>query len=97
MKALLLLTLVFTCFIFSTAQTPQWKNFTFDDIISTLADDGNFIWIGTTSGLVKLDKTSRESKLYTKSSMGLSDDAAIYSIIVVNNNFWIGTFGGVAF
>ena len=60
MKNLLYILLVFF-FCFSTtalSQNPQWISYTNGDEINEIEMEGEFIWVGTNGGLVKVDTLS---------------------------------------
>ena len=52
----LIISLKFVLPIFS--QNPEWISYTNGDEVYSLAEEGNDIWVGTTGGLVQLDKSS---------------------------------------
>ena len=39
------------------AQYEDWVNYTNGDKVWVIVEDGNYIWIGTEGGLVKINKT----------------------------------------
>ncbi len=80
---------------FSLSQTKEWIVYTSGNYISSLAEEGNYLWVGTRGGgLVKLDKTTGEFIVYDKLNSGLPDND-VYGIAVDGQgNKWIGTYGG---
>ncbi len=81
--------LVSSTFIFS--QNSNWINYNDVKNISSIALENNFVWIGTTNGLVKLDKTTGEETDYNTSNSGLPGNE-ITSVAVDENGIkWIGT------
>jgi len=65
-------------------------------VISSLAEEDNFIWVGTNFGLVKLDKTTGIPTFYNKSNSGLPNNS-INSIAIDGSGLkWIGTRSGLA-
>jgi hypothetical protein len=65
--------------------------------INCLADEGEYIWIGTDrDGLVKLRKSTGDSIVYTTSNSGLPDDYVRAIAIDKQGNKWIGTDRGLA-
>jgi len=59
---------------FSYAQTPQWINYTCGNNVYSLDDESNDLWVGTTGGLVKLDKATGIPTFFNKSNSDLSDN-----------------------
>jgi hypothetical protein len=47
MKKVILLLIAFTGLIICNAQNPQWINYTNGDGILVMAEEGNYLWIGT--------------------------------------------------
>jgi len=79
-----------------TAQAPEWVHFT-SGHIDWLADEGNYLWIGTGGGgLVKLDKRTGEFVIYASWNSGLPDNDVEAITIDGSGNKWIGTHGGLA-
>lgn len=95
MKNLLCLLLFSIAFLSLSAQTPNWLNYTCGKTIMCLAEEGNQLWVGTTGGLVKLDKTSGQAVFYNRANSGLAcnyiNDVAIDS----QGNKWIATSLGL--
>jgi len=68
MKNVIALLLVFL-FCFSTtalSQNPQWLNYTNGDEINEIEMEDDFIWVGTYSGLVKVDTLSGNAIFFDK-------------------------------
>jgi hypothetical protein len=55
------------------AQNPQWINYTNGNQINALLEEGNTFWIGTTGGLVLLDKTTGTPTFFNKVNPVLPD------------------------
>ncbi len=86
----------FMIIMFSTAsviygQNPQWINYPSENYILALADNGNTIWVGTTGGLVRLDKTTGALVCYNMTNSALPSDWVISLAIEENGTKWIGT------
>lgn len=63
MKKHILLLSAFVFFFFSlSAQNPKWITYTNTDDVNMLANEGNILWVGTTGGIVRLEKNT---PLYT--------------------------------
>ena len=60
MKNLLnILLIFFFCFSATTlSQNPEWINYTNGDEINAIEMEGDYIWVGTRGGLVKVDTLS---------------------------------------
>jgi len=78
------------------SQTQEWIHFTSGKNISCLADEGNYIWVGTGDGLVKLNKTTGELTVYDKWNSNLPNKYISAIAIDRQGNKWIGTAGGLA-
>jgi len=66
-----------------------------NDIVSLRLDSQGYLWVGTPSGLHKLNKTTNHFDLYTESS-GLPNNL-IYAIEEDNQgNIWVSTNSGIA-
>ncbi len=98
MKQLLyfLLAFLFCISITSFAQNPEWINYTNGDRVQALAEEGNDIWVGTSGGLVQLDKFSGTPTFYNNSNSGLPHYNVSSIAIDGSGNKWIGTWRGLA-
>lgn len=77
----------------SYSQNPEWINYTNGNYIPCLTEEGDYIWVGTSGGLVKLNKNTGSSIFYNKLNSGLPDNS-VESIAIDNSgNKWIGTWG----
>ncbi len=76
------------------AQNPEWFNFTNGQKIQSLADEVGYLWIGTTGGLVKINKTSGETIFFDKLKSALPDNNVLSLVTDVSGNIWIGTSAG---
>jgi ligand-binding sensor domain-containing protein len=77
------------------SQNPQWINYTNGDEIYALADDGDYLWVGTRVGLVKIDKISQETSFYDKWSSGLSNNQIDQLTVDKSGNLWMVTYKGL--
>jgi len=90
----LLLTLVFVSTTFLSAQNSEWLNFSNGKFVKSIAFEGNFVWVGTTVGLVKINKITRETIFYDKTNSGLPSNY-VKAIAIDNMGVkWIGTKDG---
>jgi ligand-binding sensor domain-containing protein len=76
------------------SQTQEWIGFTSGKIIFSLADEGQYLWVGKAgSGLVKLNKSTGEFIVYDKWNSQLPDNFVNAIAIDGQGNKWIGTYG----
>jgi hypothetical protein len=72
---------------------PVWTNWGADQY--ALADDGEFIWIGATGGIVRWDKQQRLSQRYSAVD-GLPHKAVLAVAVDATGNRWFGDDGGLS-
>ncbi|MBN2354868.1 T9SS type A sorting domain-containing protein [candidate division KSB1 bacterium] len=73
------------------SQNAEWFNYTCGSAISTLLQDGDFIWVGTEGGLVRINKTTMTRAFYTRQNSGLPSNS-IYAMTMGSlNKKWIAT------
>lgn len=76
------------------SQNPEWLNYTFGNDVTSIADEENYLWIGTTGGFVRLEKTTNEIVFFNKTNSGLPLNKISKVTVDQNGNKWIGTWGG---
>jgi ligand-binding sensor domain-containing protein len=76
------------------SQNPGWINYTSGKWVTALAEENNYIWVGTSGGLVKIDKNSGSPTFYNKVNSGLPDNYITSIAIDGSSNKWIGTYEG---
>jgi ligand-binding sensor domain-containing protein len=83
---------------FPLSQPQEWIGFTSGKNILCLADEGQYLWVGTAGGgLVKLNKSTGEFIVYDKWNSKLPDNFVWAIAIDGQGNKWIGTaVGGLA-
>ncbi|CUT01972.1 two-component regulator propeller domain-containing protein [Candidatus Kryptonium thompsonii] len=64
--------------------------------VLSVAFEGDYVWLGTTNGLVKLNRFTGEKINYNKSTSGLPSDYVRAILIDSQGHKWIGTYGGLA-
>ncbi len=98
MKILSNVLIFFFVFTFSAdAQYTDWANFTNGNEVNALAKDANYVWVGTSGGLVRIEKSSGTSTIYTKENSGIPSVDVRALTIDSAGNIWVGTFcGGLA-
>ena len=77
------------------SEEPQWINYTNGDIITVLVEEGEFIWVGTNGGVIKINKSTKETVFYNSSNSGLPDNRVTSISIDDSGNKWIGTSTGL--
>jgi ligand-binding sensor domain-containing protein len=77
------------------SQTQEWIVFTSGKDIWCLADEGQYLWVGTDGqGLIKLNKSTGEFIVYDKCNSKLPHNWVPAIAIDGQGNKWIGTDGG---
>ncbi len=81
------------------AQNPEWEVYTCGDDITALAEEGDFLWVGTTGGLVKLNKLTGETTFFNNANSGLIYNYVNAIGVDGHANKWISsyTLGSPAF
>ena len=77
----------------SMLAAQDWSYYTNNDCIRALVSDSNFVYIGTESGLVILEKNSREFTVYNTVNSDLTCHE-ITSLAIFQNKLWVGTASG---
>ena len=76
-----------------TSDLPRWMNITSSREVTCLAQEDNYLWIGTSNGLRRMDLATKEQILYTPENSGLPS-SWITNIVVDNyKNKWISLLG----
>src|SRR5512137_130205 len=86
----------------SAAQTPQWAQewtqgwtqYCFGNIVRYLVDGGDYLWVGTNSGLVKLEKETGQETFYNGSNSPLHYGHIRFLKRDQQGSLWIGTMYG---
>ena len=58
----------------NTSQNSEWIAYTSGNSVTSLADEGADLWVGTTGGLVQLDKSSGTPTFYNTANSDLPDN-----------------------
>ncbi|HNX38902.1 MAG TPA: two-component regulator propeller domain-containing protein, partial [Candidatus Cloacimonadota bacterium] len=90
MKKLILLICLFV-FTRLMAQLNDWTSFTYNSNVRTIAQEGDILWIGTTGGLVRYDRTTQEKVYYNTSNSPLPFNYINAIVIDSQGTKWIGT------
>ena len=91
MKTFLVLSFCIISFSVIYAQNPEWINYIDRQDIHSTVIEGDTVWVGTSIGLIKLNKTTGEETIFNKSNSCLPSN--IVSSIAIDGlgNKWIGT------
>ncbi len=77
--------------------TPTWTQYANGDYILALAEQGNYIWAGSTGGLSRINKMNGTHYLYSSANSGLPHNHINTIAIDQNGTKWIGMEkGGLA-
>ena len=77
------------------SQNSEWMQFTCGLNINDIDEEGEFLWIATNGGLVRLNKNTLESEWYGSINSGLPSNSVYAVRIDKNGNKWIGTSQGL--
>lgn len=95
-KKITTLLLILITVSISKAQNPEWINYYCGKENNVIVEESNFMWVGTSGGLVKIDKITNSSIFYNITNSGLPGNH-VYSIAIDSlGNKWIGTGNGLA-
>jgi ligand-binding sensor domain-containing protein len=96
-RSLLIITLLpFASFYSLYSQNPEWIPYTTGNYVSALVLDKNYIWAGTSVGLLKIDKKTHEIIQYDHTNSGIPNDNVYALAIDAAGNKWLGTSEGMA-
>lgn len=84
------------CEIVSVSATceDKWTQYTRGLGVDAIAEEGNYLWLGTEGGLIRFDKTTHDQVHYNSANSGLPYDAVTTIAIDAQGYKWIGTNGG---
>ena len=74
------------------AQNVEWKTYTYSDQIRDIAEEGNFLWLATNGGLVKLNKLTGETEFFNRSNAGFFSLDVRAIAVDGNGDKWIGAY-----
>lgn len=72
------------------SQTDDWEHFSYGGEIRCLANSGNTVWIGSTSGLAKYDLQTHSRQFINKTNSPLSDNWISGLAASPSGTLWIG-------
>ncbi len=88
-----LLVTIFTRGLLFGQSTPQWLNFSYGENIYALAEEADYIWIGTVGGLVRMSKTDGSLQFFNRANSPLPSNAVHAIAIDSSGKKWLGTEG----
>ena len=88
---ILLLSFALSLSLFSLAQksNPQWMYLAQYENITTLAEDSFNIWVGTTTGLIKIDKATEQKVVYNMVNSDIPINYITKLFVDHNQNLWL--------
>lgn len=93
-KISLILLLLFLYYSYNIGQNPEWVYFSGGTKVKSFAEEGNYIWIASSAGVVKMDKTTGNKIYYNKTTCPIADNYVNKIIIDNNGTKWFGTENG---
>jgi ligand-binding sensor domain-containing protein len=76
----------------------DWLSFTNGKVINAVAFENQFVWVGTTGGLVRVDTTNGNARFYNKTYEAIPDNWVSALTIDAKGGKWIGTLAaGLAY
>jgi ligand-binding sensor domain-containing protein len=76
------------------AQPAQtWENYTNGQYVFCAVADSNFVWLGTSGGLVKINKTTLEKVIYNRANSGLPNNYVGSIALDSCGVLWLGCQG----
>lgn len=89
-----MITIIFLIFQF-IGSSQSWENLTNKDGVYAFDEDDSYLWIGTSGGLIKLNKQTRETETYYRADKRIPDNCVL-ELRNENNSLWLGSrFSGV--
>ncbi|MFH1957785.1 MAG: two-component regulator propeller domain-containing protein [bacterium] len=81
-------------FTLNSVSAESITNYTNGNDINCVAVEGNYIWCGTSGGVVRWNANDGTYVKYTRLADGLSDNDVRAAVIDQNGDKWFGTWGG---
>jgi ligand-binding sensor domain-containing protein len=83
--------------VVALAQSGEWASYSGKEMIARILDDGDYLWVATNSGLLKLNTETEETALYNRDNAGWPDNHLRNMAKDSDGNLWVTTqFGGIA-
>ena len=64
MNKFFLFLIAFTPILLSQVTNPEWRNFTNSETTRSIAEEGEYLWLGTDGGLVKFNKSTQQQEFF---------------------------------
>ncbi|MDD2331163.1 MAG: two-component regulator propeller domain-containing protein [Candidatus Cloacimonetes bacterium] len=96
LRRFLILVLMIASLSAIEAENDQWRLFrSGGDIINCIAQEGEYLWLGTWCGLIRFNTNSGEKVYYTKINTPMTRDG-INALVIDNNGIkWVGSQAGL--
>lgn len=78
------------------AQAPQWLSITATHEVIDIEEEGDFLWLATQGGVIKMNKGTGEQEHFSTTNSGLCDNRVQSIAIEENGKKWFGTANGVS-
>lgn len=88
-KALLLILVFWTCISYSQKSNPQWMYLAQYENITALVEDSMNIWVGTTTGLIRIDKASQQKTAYNMVNSDIPMNEIGVLFVDHQQNLWV--------
>ncbi|MDR2407226.1 MAG: hypothetical protein LBE13_03825, partial [Bacteroidales bacterium] len=88
---LILLSLLIMYPALTFSQLSDWVNYTNGDMVTEILNDGDYLWIATNGGLVKMNKATEEKTFYNRANAGLPDNHLRRLAKDRDGNIWVTT------
>ncbi len=90
-KSVLFFLIIFSLGIVeSRGQTQEWIDYPQGEEVYALSVQGNYLWIATNGGAVRLDLSTGEESFFNRGNSALPSNA-VHSLFVEKNNVYFGT------
>jgi ligand-binding sensor domain-containing protein len=70
-------------------QLSDWSNYTNGNMVTEILNDGDYLWIATDGGLVKMNKATEEKTFYNRANAGLPDNHLRSLAKDKDGNIWV--------
>lgn len=82
-----------TILIDTGGQENKWSNFSYFDAVWDITEDNSNLWVGTTGGLVKIEKSSKTFHYYNKANSPLKFNSIRSLYCDSKSRLWVGYSG----
>ena len=96
MKSILLVLIIISTNAFAQqSNNPEWRNYLNSESVQAIAEEGDFLWIGSQAGMTRLNKLTYEKEFYNKGNTILPTNI-IFDVKVDKLGYkWVATFRGL--